>query len=48
MSDAAIEHKFRANAEPVIGRANADKIVDLAWQLERVVDVRSMTALLAG
>lgn len=47
MSDAAIERKFRANAEPVVGAANAGRIVELAWQLERVADIRTLTALLA-
>jgi hypothetical protein len=47
MSDDAMERKFRANAEPVIGRANAQKVRDVVWGLEKLADVRELTALLA-
>lgn len=45
MSDEAIERKFRANAEPVIGAANAHKAAELAWRLDSVSDVRELTLL---
>lgn len=47
LSDEAMERKFRANAEPVIGRANAQKVRDVVWGLEKLADVRELTALLA-
>ena len=47
MSDEAIERKFRANAEPVIGSDNARKAAELVWRLESMSDVRELTAVLA-
>ena len=47
MSDAAIEAKFLANAEPVIGSERAGRVAALAWSLETLPDVREMIALLA-
>ena len=47
MSDAAMERKFRANAEPVIGAANAGIVAELVWRLEKLPDVRELTRLLA-
>lgn len=47
MSDDAIERKFRANAEPVIGAANAAEVMERVWRLEKLTDVRELTALLA-
>jgi 2-methylcitrate dehydratase PrpD len=46
MSDEAIERKFRANAEPVIGAAKAQKAAELTWRLDSVSDVRELTAVL--
>jgi len=43
MSDAAIEAKFLGNATPVLGAARARQIVDLAWRLDRLADVRDIT-----
>jgi hypothetical protein len=47
MSDAAIEAKFLANATPVIGAERAQRVVEIAWTLERQPDVHGLTALLA-
>jgi 2-methylcitrate dehydratase PrpD len=47
MSDAAITAKFLANATPVIGDDRAQRVVELAWTLERQPDVRDLIALLA-
>jgi 2-methylcitrate dehydratase PrpD len=46
MSDDALDRKFRANAEPVIGRANTEKVSDIVWRLDGLDDVRDVTALL--
>lgn len=46
MSDSALERKFRGNAEPVIGGAKTNKVVELVWRLESLSDVRELTALL--
>ena len=46
LSDEAIERKFRANAEPVIGAARTSRVSDLVWRLEALSDVRELTALL--
>jgi len=47
MSDEAMERKFRANAEPVIGAARASKVSELVWRLDTLSDVRELTGLLA-
>jgi 2-methylcitrate dehydratase PrpD len=47
MSDAAIEAKFRANATPVIAGERAQRVVEIAWTLERQPDVRGLIGLLA-
>ena len=47
MSDAAIESKFLANAEPAIGSERARRIAALVWSLETLPDGREMIALLA-
>jgi 2-methylcitrate dehydratase PrpD len=47
MSDAAIEAKFRANAEPVIGAERAAQAADLVWSLDQQPDIRALIALLA-
>jgi 2-methylcitrate dehydratase PrpD len=47
MTDDALDRKFRANAEPVIGRANTQKVADIVWRLDALDDVRDVTALLA-
>jgi 2-methylcitrate dehydratase PrpD len=46
MSDSALERKFRGNAEPVIGGAKTNEVVELVWRLESLSDVRELTALL--
>ncbi len=45
MSDGAIEAKFMANAEPVIGLERAQRVRDLVWSLEGRTDMRDLTAL---
>ncbi|HEV7801968.1 MAG TPA: MmgE/PrpD family protein [Burkholderiales bacterium] len=47
MSDEAMERKFLANAEAVIGAAGARKVAQLVWRLEAIPDVRELTARLA-
>jgi 2-methylcitrate dehydratase PrpD len=47
MSDAAIEAKFRDNADPVIGAARAQAIRDMVWGLESVSDVGALVRLCA-
>ena len=48
MSDAAINAKFLANAEPVIGRSRAQRVCEMAWALEQLPDMRDLIALLAS
>jgi 2-methylcitrate dehydratase PrpD len=47
MSDAAIENKFLANAEPVIGAERARQIAAYAWKLEALNDARDLVKLCA-
>jgi 2-methylcitrate dehydratase PrpD len=47
MSDAALEAKFLASTEPIIGAERAGRVRDLVWGLDRVSDVRDLIALLA-
>jgi len=47
MSDAVIEAKFLANAEPVVGASRAGQIRDMTWKLDDVDDLRDLTALCA-
>ncbi len=47
MSDSAIEAKFLANAEPVIGPDNARRLAEGVWKLDTAADVRSLIALAA-
>ncbi len=43
MSDAAIEAKFLGNATPAIGADRARRVIDLAWRLDTLADVREIT-----
>ncbi len=43
MSDAALETKFMNNAVPVLDAERARKVVDLAWRLDTLADVRDIT-----
>ncbi len=47
MSDDAMARKFHANAAPVIGAANADRVAALVSRLDALDDVRELIALLA-
>ncbi|MCC6890643.1 MAG: MmgE/PrpD family protein [Hyphomicrobiales bacterium] len=47
MSDAAIESKFMANAEPAVGEERARRIAATTWRLEQLADVRELIALCA-
>ena len=47
MSDAALEAKYLANAEPVIGAERAERARDLIWSLEKQADMRDLIGLLA-
>jgi MmgE/PrpD C-terminal domain len=47
MSEAALEAKFMANTEPVIGRDRAQRVRDLVGGLDRLADVRELTGLCA-
>ena len=43
MSDAALETKFLGNAGAPIGAERAKKVIDLAWRLDTLADVRDIT-----
>ena len=47
MTDEAIEAKFYANAEPVIGAERSRRISDSVWTLEKQSDVRNLISLCA-
>ena len=47
MSDAAIDAKFRANAEPAIGRENTKRLAENVWKLDTLADVRELLRLAA-
>jgi 2-methylcitrate dehydratase PrpD len=47
MSDASLQAKFAANAEPVIGAERAKRAAEWVAALERQSDVRELIALLA-
>lgn len=47
MGDAAIESKFLANAEGVIGRGNAERVIELVRDVERLKDVSQLARLCA-
>jgi 2-methylcitrate dehydratase PrpD len=47
MSDRAIEAKFLANAEPVVGAERARQIAAYAWELDRLNDARDLIKLCA-
>lgn len=47
MTDPAIEAKFLANAAGVVTTESARRAADMVWDLERVADLRELTALLA-
>ena len=46
MSNAAINAKFLANAEPVIGHTRAQRVCEMVWALEQLADMRDLIALL--
>ncbi len=43
MADDALVTKFMGNAEPVLGAERARKVVDLAWRLDTLADIRDIT-----
>jgi 2-methylcitrate dehydratase PrpD len=47
MSEMALDAKFMANAEPVIGRDRAQRVRDLVRGLDRLADVRELIGLCA-
>jgi 2-methylcitrate dehydratase PrpD len=47
MTDAAIQAKFMANAEPVIGPVKASQLAQAVWQLEKSLDVLDLLRLTA-
>jgi 2-methylcitrate dehydratase PrpD len=47
MSDGAIEDKFMANAEPVIGEERARQVATAAWSLDGLDDMRDVVRLCA-
>jgi 2-methylcitrate dehydratase PrpD len=47
MTDAAIQAKFMANAEPVIGQLKARQLTEEIWQLEKSLDVLQLLRLTA-
>ena len=48
MSRAALEHKFRTLAAPVLGEAGAGKVLALVDRLEELADLQPFTAALRG
>ena len=48
MNDAAIEAKFLANAERIIGPSNAQRVAELVRNVEQLDDVSELTRLCAG
>jgi 2-methylcitrate dehydratase PrpD len=48
MSDAALERKWKANAEPVFGSDRAARIAEAVWELDRLASMRRLTELLSG
>jgi 2-methylcitrate dehydratase PrpD len=47
MSDAQIEAKFLANANPVIGAGNTQRTAERVWALQKQADMHDLIALLA-
>jgi 2-methylcitrate dehydratase PrpD len=47
MTDNAIQTKFIANAEPVIGTARAQRVCELVWSLEKQPGVKELLSLCA-
>jgi 2-methylcitrate dehydratase PrpD len=47
MSDSHLERKFRGNAEPILGRTATEQVIETAWKLDRLTDVRELSVLLA-
>jgi 2-methylcitrate dehydratase PrpD len=47
MSEATLEAKFMANAEPIIGYDRAEQVRDLVRRLDRLADVRELIRLCA-
>lgn len=47
MTDNAIQTKFIANAEPVIGAARAQRVCELVWSLEQQPSVKELLSLCA-
>ena len=46
--DASLEHKFALFADPVLGEAQARKIVSLIDDLEHISNIRTLSAALRG
>jgi 2-methylcitrate dehydratase len=46
MSDREVEEKFRALAAGKLDRAQAGKVIDLVWKLDRLKDIGSLMPLL--
>jgi hypothetical protein len=46
MSDREVEEKFRTLAAGKLDRAQAGKVIDLVWKLDRLKDIGSLMPLL--
>ena len=46
LSDDEVERKFRALAEPLLGRRGADAVLAKAWKLEKLSDIGELLGLL--
>ena len=46
LSDELLEQKFIGNVEPVLGRANAQKLIEITSRIDQLQSVRELTALL--
>ena len=41
MTDEDLVHKFRANCEPIIGKARCDELLDAVWHIERAKSLQT-------
>ena len=46
LSDKEIERKFRALAEPLLGRSGADAVLATAWRLDKLADIGELLKLI--
>ncbi|MEI8035710.1 MAG: hypothetical protein WCH96_09565, partial [Betaproteobacteria bacterium] len=42
MTDQDLEHKFRSNCEPMIGKAKCDRVLALLWSIEKASSLNEL------